>query len=137
VHPPEFTEACNKAIWMVGVRLANVAMQWGHRDFPPDGGIGFRNELYKHPYCYLREVIHFTRPESKDVWTVLNRGKVFRLNAEHLIRIAGLSHFHIAARNLYLGKTRGDSPRRSSRQTALRIKRVWQFQPGGFIVLGA
>jgi len=100
--PPEFVDACNNAIYSIGLGVCNAQLAFGAEDFPEDGGVSFRNDVYKYAYCYFLALFHYLDEESKDSWTIRNGETVLRLKADHLVRIAGTSHFYVSGRQMHL-----------------------------------
>jgi len=99
--PSEFVDACNKALYWIGIGVGNAQLDYGQQDFPADTGIAFRNDVYKYPHCYFRALFHWLHAESTDRWTIRNREQVFKLTQDHLIRIVATSHFYVQARQMH------------------------------------
>ena len=118
MFPPEFVEACNKALYWIGIGVGNAQLDYGQQDFPSDGGIAFRSEVYKYPHCYFRALFHYLHEESTDKWTVRHREPVFKLTEDHLVRIVATSHFYVHARQMHLAKV-------ESQDRHLRIVLDW------------
>src|SRR5260370_9248288 len=100
--PQGFVDSCNEAIWWIGVRLANAAIDFGPTEFPGDSGISFRNSLFKYAYSYFRTLFHLLQPDTKDEWSTRNRDPVLNLGREQLNRMTGLSHFHVHGSRLFM-----------------------------------
>lgn len=104
-------------MWRVGVNLARLTLEVGPRDFPQDGGIGYRNHLYKYVHCYFLWTLYpYLHPETNEEWSRRNRELVLKLQSEQLTRAAGLSHFYARGRQLYLSveKSRSQATLNSS-----------------------
>lgn len=112
--PQPFVDACNDAMWRVGVNLARLTLEVGPRDFPQDGGVAYRNHLYKYVHCYFICTLYpYLLPDADDPWTRRNRELVLKLQTEPLQRAAGLSHAYVRGRQLFLSveKSRAQAAR--------------------------
>jgi hypothetical protein len=116
MFPSEFVDACNKALHRIGFGVGNAQLDYGQQDFPGDGGIAFRNEVYKYPHCYFRALFHYLHEESTAKWTNRNRDNVFKLTDDHLLRIVATSHFYVQARQMHLANV---DPRNRHMRTVL------------------
>jgi hypothetical protein len=100
--PQPFVDACNAAMWDIGVNLARLTLERGPRDFPQDGGIAYRNHLYKYVYCYFIWVLYpALHPDTKDEWSQRNRELVLSLRTKQVKQAVGLSHAHVRCRQLF------------------------------------
>lgn len=50
MFPSEFVDVCNKALYWIGIGVGNAQLDYGQQDFPEDGGMAFRSEVYKYPH---------------------------------------------------------------------------------------
>jgi hypothetical protein len=100
--PQPFVNACNEAMWDVGVNLARLTLDRGQEDFPQDGGIAYRNHLYKFAHCYFLWALYpALHPSSDDEWSRANRELVLNLSVKPLRQAAGVSHFLVRGRQLF------------------------------------
>jgi hypothetical protein len=116
--PSEFVEACNTAKYSIGIGVCYAQLAFGGEDFPDDGGVAFRNDVYKYANYYFQAMLHYLDDGSKDVWTVRNRDAVLSLTADHLVRVAATSHFYVRARQMHLANV-------DPRNRHLRITLDW------------
>ncbi len=107
MFPPDFVEAANTTVYWAGIGLANAQMDYGPTDFPANHGEAFRNDLYAYAHCLFQAVFHYLREEEKtDPWTINNRDRVLKLNADHLFRIAASCQLYARARQIYFANAR-------------------------------
>jgi len=100
--PQPFVDACNAVMWDVGVNLARSTLERGPRDFPQDGGVAYRNYLYKYVYCYFLWALYPSLlPDASDAWSRRNRERVVQLPTGPLKQAVGLSHFYVRCRQLF------------------------------------
>jgi hypothetical protein len=101
--PQPFVDACNAVMWDAGVNLARLTLQRGRGDFPQDGGIAYRNHLYKYVHCYFLWVLYpALHPSANDEWSRSHRELVLNLPIKGLRQMVGASHFFVRARQLFV-----------------------------------
>jgi hypothetical protein len=101
--PQPFVDACNSVMWDAGVNLARLTLERGPGDFPQDGGIAYRNHLYKYVHCYFLWALYpALAPRTDDEWSRSNRELVLNLSLKPLRQLVGVSHFFVRGRQLFL-----------------------------------
>jgi len=100
--PQPFVDACNAVMWEAGVNLARLTLERGARDFPQDGGIAYRNHLYKYAHCYFLWTLYpALHPATDDDWSRSNRELVLNLSLKPLRQAVGVSQFFVRGRQLF------------------------------------
>jgi len=101
--PQPFVDACNAVMWDAGVNLARLTLDRGSSDFPQDGGIAYRNHLYKYVHCYFLWALYpALLPTTDDEWSRSNRELVLNLSMKPLRQAVGASQFFVRGRQLFL-----------------------------------